>query len=400
MKNTPRKICVVTGTRADYGLLSSLMRELDDDPSLSLQIVVTGAHLSPKFGKTIREVESDGFPITACVDIEIADDTQLSVARSTGLGVERFAKEFSTLLPDIIVILGDRYEVLAVATAALVLGIPLAHIHGGEITEGAMDDSIRHAVTKLSHLHFTVAEAYRDRVIQMGENPQNVFLTGALCLDSLSNMELLDYAALEASTGFDLGDAFFLVTYHPETRSDGDDLVAMEAMFSALSDYPEHRVLITGVNADPGGNALTALVEKTRQASPGRIFSVVSLGQRRYLSAMKHADAVVGNSSSGIIEAPALGTSTVNIGARQAGRVRAASVIDSQPTESGIRVALTQALSPAFKEQAKQKPYPFGKPGAGRFIKTVLKGANLSHITAKRFNDLPIPETGRREWSA
>ncbi len=395
MRPGSRKICIVTGTRAEYGLLVNLMKEVKADPALTLQVVATGAHLSERFGSTVRDIESDGFTVDARVDIELADDTRLSVARSTGLGIERLAAAFDALQPDVVVVLGDRYEILSAATAAMLLAIPLAHIHGGEITQGAMDDAIRHAITKMSQLHFTVSETYYNRVVQMGEAPAQVFMTGAPGLDNLKSLSLLDRPALDEAIGFDLGEAYFLVTYHPETRpkvldKEVGDRNAIMSLFRALNAFSAHQILVTGVNADPGGGEIERLIAQECSRQSARVFSTSSLGQLRYLSAMKHATAVVGNSSSGIIEAPALGVPTVNIGIRQAGRIRAASVIDCDPTEESIRVALRRSLDSEFQKQARSQPYPFGVPGASLRIKEILKSTDLDDIITTPFYDINL----------
>ncbi len=383
-----RKVCVVTGGRAEYGLLYWLLREIEADPGLELQLVATGMHLAERFGMTVRVIEDDGFAIAARVEMLEDGDAPLDIARSMGRGVAGMAEAFVRLAPDIVVVLGDRFEILAAATAATVLGVPLAHIHGGEITEGAIDDAMRHAITKMSHLHFTAAEPYRRRVIRMGEAPQRVFNVGAIGLDNIERLELVERPALDKELDFDLGEGFFVVTYHPQTlgnpRGVGELLAALDA-------FPGHRLLFTGVNADPGNRAITRAIADYVAKHPERARRFVSLGQLRYLSALKHCQVVIGNSSSGLIEAPALGVPTVNIGDRQKGRLRAASVIDCPDRRGDIRAAIERALSRGVQDAAT----PFGRGGVSGRIVEVLRTADLDGISIKRFADPAAPGEAR-----
>ncbi len=385
-----RKICVVTGTRAEYGLLYWLMKEIEDDPALTLQLVVTGAHLSPQFGDTWKVIEGDGFAIGAKVDLDIGDDTPVGVSRSMGLCVAGMAKAFDGLKPGIVVVLGDRYEILAAAEAAMIARIPIAHIHGGEATEGLIDEAIRHSVTKMAHLHFAGAEEYRRRIIQLGEDPERVFNVGAPGIDNIVKLDLLSLPDLERDTGLELGKDFFLVTYHPVTL-DNDPAGAVGEMLTALDEFPGHRVIVTGVNADPGHAQIDRVLSDYANRHPKRVSLHGSLGQRRYLSAMKHAAAVIGNSSSGIIEAPALGVPTVNLGERQRGRVRSASILDCVEKAVNIADTIRKALSGEFLETMKTAVNPYGNGGASRKIKDYLKSADLSNILMKRFHNIPVP---------
>lgn len=381
-----RKICVVTGTRAEYGLLYWLMKEIQGDADLQLQVIATGMHLSPEFGLTYRTIEEDGFFIDAKVEMLLSSDTPVGIAKSIGLGVIGFADALDRLRPDFLVVLGDRYEILAAVQAALVAKVPVAHIHGGETTQGAIDESIRHALTKLSHLHFVAAEAYRQRVIQLGENPDKVFNVGALGLENLKRLELLDRPRLEESIGFELGRSCLLVTYHPATLGELKAGDAMNALLHALDRFPNARIIFTKPNSDADGRELGQMIDEYAENNRERVTVFTSLGQLRYLSAMKLVNAVVGNSSSGIIEAPACHTPTVNIGERQSGRLKAASIIDCRETADSISKAIELALSPAFRENLKNAVSLYGCGESALQIKDHLKKTDLG--TNKLFHDL------------
>jgi UDP-N-acetylglucosamine 2-epimerase (non-hydrolysing)/GDP/UDP-N,N'-diacetylbacillosamine 2-epimerase (hydrolysing) len=383
-----RKICVITGTRAEYGLLYWLMKEIESDPDLALQLVVTGTHLSAAFGKTVTFIEEDGFNVDARIDLEIGDDSPTSIVRSLGLAVIGMGQAFEKLSPDIVVVLGDRYEILAAAEAAMIARIPIAHIHGGEVTEGAMDDAMRHAITKMAHLHFVAAEDYRTRVIQLGEMPERVITVGAPGLDSIENMKLMNRSHLDENLGLPFDCAFFLVTYHPETLSSRDAGDDAQEMLAALDQFPDIRVLLTGVNADPGHSVIAQLVTSYAAKHKERVLLHQSLGQLRYLSAMKFAAAVIGNSSSGIIEAPAMGVPTVNIGRRQHGRLRSPSVIDCDGQSDDIATAIRRAMDPGFRKRLKDMSVPYGYGGASKKIKRYLKSIDLVALTHKRFHDI------------
>ena len=383
-----RKVCVVTGSRADYGILYWLMRDIDDDPAMELQLVVTGTHLEARFGMTVELIERDGLAIRERVPMALEGDSRAAVARSMGRVTMGMADALDRLRPDILVLLGDRYEILATAQAGLILGIPIAHIHGGEITAGAFDDSIRHAVTKMAHLHFTAAEPYRRRVVQLGERPDRVFAVGAPGLDNVCRLPLLERGDLEREIGRSLGAAYFLVTYHPVTVSRSSDVQVADALVDALGMFPEHHVLFTGVNADPGHDRIAGRFATFAETEPDRVFVYASLGQRTYLSALMHASAVIGNSSSGLIEAPALKVPTVNIGPRQAGRLRSTSVIDCGEDRDEIRAAIERALSAAFRRTLDGATSPYGEPGASRRIKETLRTIDLDGLLDKGFHDI------------
>lgn len=386
-----RRICIITGSRAEYGHLRWLARDIADDPDLCLQFMVTGSHLSPHHGMTRHEIEADGFTIDAAVEMLLTADSNLAVAKSVGLGTMGMADALDRLSPDIVVILGDRFEMLAAAQAALLLRVPIAHIHGGELTEGAFDEAIRHAITKMASLHFSAAQAYARRIIQLGEAPARVFDFGAPGLDTLLRQPLMPREELACALGMPLdGTPFLLVTYHPATFAAGDQVLAATALTVALEHFSKFHIILTGVNADPAAVQVAQVLRAFAERHVGRVTVIDSLGQYRYLSALKHAAAVVGNSSSGLIEAPALGTPTVNIGNRQGGRLRAQSVIDCGEDSEEIIRALTTALTPSFQQCAAECTPPYGKGGASALIKGVLKTVSLDGILLKRFHDLSV----------
>lgn len=382
-----RRICVFTGTRAEYGLLRWLLRELAEADDVCLQLVVSGAHLAPQFGLTHRVIEEDGFHIDAKVDMLLASDTPVGAAKSMGVGMLGFADALDRLRPHVLVVVGDRYEAMAAACAAVVVGVPIAHIHGGETTEGAIDESIRHAITKLASLHFAAAEPFRKRILQLGENPARVHMVGAPGLDALAHLRLLDREELAQALGVPLPAPLFLVTYHPVTRAEPGSATALPALFAALDRFCGATVLFTGPNADAGGRTVAHAIDTYAAQRSGRVCVQTSLGQQRYLSALQLADVVIGNSSSGLIEAPAVGTPTVNLGTRQRGRPRAASVIDTDESTPAIVAAIETALSSAFDARS---PYgPHGEGGASRRIAGVLRSVELDGILVKRFHDRP-----------
>ncbi len=385
-----RRIAVVTGTRADYGLLYWLIHDLHQAQDIELQLIVTGMHLMPEFGLTIEVIERDGFPVAATVDLDLGSDTPEAVAHAMGVGMIGFAAAFARLRPEVVVILGDRFEMLAVASSAFVHHIPIAHIHGGEVTEGALDEGFRHAITKLAALHFTAAEPYRRRVIQMGEQPARVFNVGAPGLDHLRRTALLSREVLEQALDFRLGELNFLVTFHPATLDTEDAASQCREMLAALDGFPEARIVFTLPNADPGGRAIMQLLESYAVRHAGRCKLFASLGQLRYLSLLREVQAVIGNSSSGIIEAPSFGVPTVNIGDRQQGRMRAVSVVDCAPRQADIVSAIRQALDPGFRAMLARVENPYGQGDASRRMLTILREADLAALRRKPFYDLPV----------
>lgn len=377
-----RKVAVFTGTRAEYGLLYWLLKDLQQDSEIELQLLVSAMHLSPEFGMTYQQIEADGFTITEKVEMLLSSDSAVGTAKSIGLGVLGFADALERMKPDVLVVLGDRFEALAVTQAAMILRIPIAHIHGGEITEGAYDDAIRHAITKLSLLHFTSTEAHRNRVIQLGEHPSRVFNVGAVGLDHLQRSEMLSLAELSASLNFKLEQPYFLVTYHPVTLASEPAKASFENLLKALDAFPQHQIILTYPNADDGGREIIPLLEAYAKQQPSRVLAIPSLGQKRYLSAVKHAAAVVGNSSSGIIEVPSFKVLTVNIGERQRGRLAAESVF-SCPSNTA---AIIETLQLGLKSDLTQVVNPYGKGKASEAILKQLKAADLSVV--KTFYDL------------
>lgn len=380
----PRRIAVVTTSRADYGLLSGLMRAVKRDPALRLQVVAAGSHLSKAFGATAREIEGDGFRIAARVPTAPGSDSPKAAAEALGSGVKSFSRAFSRLRPDIVVVLGDRLELLAACSAAVALRIPIAHLHGGESSEGVLDEQVRHAVTKLAHLHFAAAESYRRRLLRMGEDPRRVFNFGAPGLESLKELEPLTARELSRRLGFDLSGPFAVVTVHPDSLASGADRT-LRAVLAAL-DRRGLRSVLTYAGADAGGRALNRILARYAAARPGRAVAVASLGQRAYLSLLRHAAVVVGNSSSGVIEAPSLRKPTVNVGPRQDGRLRAPSVIDCAPDAAAVSAALGRALSPTFRARCRGVN-PYGTGRVSSRIAGALKAVKLDGLLVKRFHD-------------
>ncbi|WP_211942357.1 UDP-N-acetylglucosamine 2-epimerase [Cylindrospermopsis raciborskii] len=381
-----RKICIVTGTRAEYGLLYWLMKEIADDNELHLQIIATGMHLSPEFGLTYEQVETDGFTIDAKVEMLLSSDTTVGISKSIGLGVIGFADALERLKPNILVLLGDRFEILAAAQAAMVARIPIAHIHGGETTEGAFDEQIRHAITKFAQWHFVAAEPYRQRVIQLGESPDRVFNFGSPGLDHLQYMNWLNRPALEQSLDLELRSPLFLVTYHPVTLDKQSPSIPMRELLMALDSFPNATVILTYPNADTGGRILIEEIERWVSQNQHRAKAFVSLGQQRYLSLMGEADVIIGNSSSGLTEAPALKKATVNVGDRQKGRLKAKSVIDTPERSQDIVKGIYQALSKEFQSMLPSVESLYGKGNVSQQIKEKLKFVPLQ--TQKTFFDI------------
>lgn len=381
-----RKIAVFTGTRAEYGLLYWLMKDIQASELLDLQVIVAAMHLSPEFGDTWKQIKQDGFQIDAKVEMLLSSDSQVGVVKSMGLGTIGFADALDRLRPDVLVVLGDRFEALAIVQAALIMRIPVAHLHGGEITEGAYDDAIRHAITKMANLHFVAAESYRQRVIQMGEDPAAVFNVGAVGLDHLRRTPAMSLEELSASLGFSLRMPYLMATYHPVTLHDESPEESFRALLAALDNFPGHQVILTYPNADNGGRTIIPLLEAYAQSQPDRVLAIPSLGFKRYVSALSNAAAVVGNSSSGIIEAPAFGIPTVNIGARQLGRLAADSIVHCPARAEAIGQALEKVFSDDFVAHCRHVHNPYGQGNAAAEITRVLEsGAGTCH---KHFHDL------------
>jgi GDP/UDP-N,N'-diacetylbacillosamine 2-epimerase (hydrolysing) len=383
-----RKICVITGTRAEYGLLRWVMQGIKDDVDLTLQIIATGMHLSPEFGLTYKAIEQDGFKIDKKVEMLTSSDTSVGIAKSMGLGMIGFADALHELQPDLIVVLGDRFEIFSAVSAALVARIPVAHLHGGETTQGAFDEALRHSITKMSHLHFVAAELYHQRVIQLGEQPDRVFLVGGLGIDNIKRLQLLDRVALEDSLDFKLGVKSLLITFHPVTLEKATAEKQMGALLAALAELKDTQLIFTLPNADTGGRLLIKMVQSfVAEHRNARAYD--SLGQLRYLSCISHVDGVVGNSSSGLAEVPSFKKGTINIGERQRGRLQADSVINCEPTQCSITSALTRLYSADFQENLNQVINPYGEGGASAKVINLIKHCKIDGIVKKNFYDLP-----------
>ncbi len=385
-----RKIAVITATRAEYGLLYHLLKDLQKRDDVVLQLVVTGAHLSHKYGYTVQQIEKDGFPISAKVDMQLDGDGPVEVAHSMGICTGEMAKVFEQLRPDIVVILGDRYEMLAAASAALVMCVPIAHIHGGESTEGLIDEAIRHSITKMAHVHFVSTAAYRDRVIQLGEQPATVHLVGALGVDAIRKTPLLNRAELEKSLDFKFAEKNLLITFHPVTLENAEVSQQMEELLAALAKLKGTGLIFTMPNADVGGHIIMEMIREF-VATHKNASVYDSLGQQRYLSCVALVDAVAGNSSSGIIEVPSFMKPTINIGNRQDGRIKAESVIDCEAQLDSILAALSKAYSPEFQKSMQHIENPYGNGDSCQKIMDVLLSVNLDNILKKHFFDIAVP---------
>lgn len=380
------KVAVFTGTRAEYGLLYWLLKDINSDPSLQLQLLVTGMHLSPEFGETYKIIEGDGFQIDEKIETLLSSDSPEGIAKSIGLGVLGFTDSLSRLSPDVLVVLGDRFEALAIAQAAMILRVPIIHLHGGEITEGAYDDAIRHAITKLSYIHATSTEEYRQRVIQLGEEPSRVKNVGAIGLDHLRRSKMLSLEELSKSLSFKLTHKFFLITYHPVTLAEEEPAECFKDILRVIDLYPDYKVILTYPNADDGGRKIIPILEEYAANNKERVLAIPSLGQQRYLSAVKHCAAVIGNSSSGIIEVPSFGVPTVNVGLRQKGRLAAHSVIHADANFKSIKSAIHNALSNEFETGNAPIVNPYGEGDTSAKVIELIK--SMSFKPSKAFYDV------------
>ena len=382
-----RKICVVTGTRADYGLLYWLMKEIDLDSELKLQIIATGMHLSPEFGLTYKEIEKD-FKIDKKIEMLLSSDTSIGISKSMGLAQISFAEAYEELKPDIVVVLGDRYEIFSATSAAMIARIPIAHIHGGEKTEGAFDESIRHSITKISHLHFTATEEYRNRVIQLGEHPSRVFNVGGMGIENIKRLELLNKKEFEKSIEFKLNIKNILVTFHPVTLENSTAKEQFQQLLDAIDELEDTNIIFTKANSDTDGRVINQMIDEYVTKNSHKSIVFTSLGQLRYLSALQYVDAVVGNSSSGLAEAPSFRIGTINIGDRQKGRIKASSVIDCEPNKDSILKSFEKLYSKEFQETLKTTINPYGDGYASKKIVEILKNVDLKNILKKSFYDL------------
>ena len=382
-----KKICVVTGSRAEYGLLRHLMDGIRNSSELELQLIATGMHLSPEFGLTFREIEKDGFHIDRKIEMMLSSDTPVGITKSMGLGMIGFADALNEFKPDLLLVLGDRYEIIVAASAAMVARIPIAHLHGGEATEGAFDEAIRHSITKMSHLHFVATEEYQQRVIQLGENPELVFHVGGLGIDNIIRLKLLNREELEDSLDFKLGSKNLLITYHSVTLEQGLVSKQMGELLTALEKFKDVNLIFTMPNSDTDGRILFQMIKEFIARNPrAKVFT--SLGQLRYLSCIKHVDGVVGNSSSGLTEVPTFRKGTINIGDRQRGRLKAQSVIDCDPKEESISSAIQTLYSTVFQNKLTTVKNPYGTGGASESILNILNNISLNGILKKKFYNL------------
>lgn len=386
------KIAIVTGTRADWGLLSPVARALNDLAGCETQIIATNMHLNPAYGNTLDELRADGFTIAAEVPMNVDDDSRRATAHAMVQCASGMVDVLSELSPDLLLILGDRYEMLAVASVATVLCIPIIHIAGGEISEGAIDDNIRHAITKLSSLHLVATEPYRQRVIAMGEEPSRVINTGAIGVHNILSLPLLTKEKLAESLGFEVDKDTLLVTLHPTTRSETPTGEAIDSLLTALDRFPDKKILFTYPNNDADGRIIIERINAYAEENPNRVKVIPSLGRLRYLSALRFVGAVVGNSSSGIVEVPSMGIPTVDVGIRQRGRIAASSVIHCDTDADSIASAIAFALSEKGQQMAKETVNPYYRPDTLRNMVDSIKGVNPEELKIKRFYDIPHKE--------
>ncbi len=382
-----KKIAVVTGARSEYGLLSHLLKQLREDAAFCLQLIVTGMHLSPEFGLTAQQISNDGFIIDEKVEMLLSSDTAVGITKSIGLGVIGFADAFARLKPDMLILLGDRFETLAAAQAALIAKIPIAHIHGGELSLGAIDDAIRHSISKMSTLHFVACEEYRRRVIQLGEHPESVFNTGAMVLDAIADLPLFTKAQLTNDLGIHFRQQNFLITYHPETLGVLSSEKAFAELLTALTSFTQTTLIFTEANADTDGRIINQMLHAFCHEHE-HAYCFQALGQQRYLSLLSQVNVMIGNSSSGIIEGPYFRVPTINIGDRQTGRLKPDSVIDCQMKAELIIAAITQAMTQVHQQTMETMDLPYGKGKVAHKIIDVLKNFDLTAQTPKQFYDM------------
>ena len=356
-----KNICIITGTRAEYGLLCPLIKKISEDDKLNLQLVVTGMHLSPEFGLTYKQIEEDGYKIYEKVEILLSSDTSIGISKSMGLAMISFSEVFDRLKPDMVVVLGDRYEIFSAVSVASISRIPVCHLHGGETTEGAFDENLRHSITKMSYLHFTSTEEYRKRVIQLGESADRVFNVGAIGIENIKKMNLLSKEELEESINFKLDKKYAIVTFHPVTLENNTAKDQFKELLLALYNIKDLKVIFTKANSDTDGRIINKMIDEFVLNDKERFIAFTSMGSLRYLSAIKYSDVVIGNSSSGIVEVPSFNKPTINIGDRQKGRIQAKSIINCEPVKNDIENAIEKALSKEFLENIKDVKNPYGE---------------------------------------
>lgn len=382
-----RKVCVVTGTRAEYGLLYWLLKEIEADKELELQLIVTGMHLSPEFGLTYKDIEKE-FKIDKKIEMLLSSDTSVSISKSMGLAQISFAETYDQLKPYIVVVLGDRYEIFSATSTAMIARIPIVHLHGGETTEGAFDESIRHSITKMSHLHFTATEEYRNRVIQLGEHPSRVFNVGGLGIENIKRLKLLTKEEFENSIDFKLNKKNILVTFHPVTLENSTAQEQFQELLDVIDELKETNIIFTKANSDTDGRIINQMIDEYVAKNFQKSVEFTSLGQLRYLSALQFVDAVVGNSSSGLLEAPSFKIGTINIGDRQKGRIKADSVIDCSANKTDIEKAFERLYSKEFQDILQNVENPYGDGCASKKIIEVLKNVDLKNILKKSFYNI------------
>lgn len=384
-----RKICVVTGTRAEFGLLYWFMKEIESDKDLELQIIVTGMHLSPEFGLTYKEIEKD-FLIDKKIEMLLSSDTHVGISKSMGLAQISFSEAYEELKPDIIAVLGDRYEIFSAVSAAMIARVPVAHFHGGEATEGLIDEPIRHSVTKMSHLHFAATDEYRNRIIQLGENPSRVFNVGGLGIENIKRLDLLDKKSFEDSIDFKLNKKNLLVTFHPVTLENSTAKEQFSELLESLDELENTHIIFTKANSDIDGRIINGMIDEYVYKNSHKSVGFTSLGQLRYLSALKFVDAAVGNSSSGLIEVPSFKIGTINIGDRQKGRIKAQSVIDCKPLKNSIKESLAKLYSKKFQYLLEATENPYGDGKSSKKILKKIKDVSLDGILKKSFYDVKV----------
>ena len=387
MEEQSKKVCVVTGSRADYGLLRRLMRTLDNDSKFELQVIVTGEHLSTEFGLTSEAIEEDGFNISRKVEMLLSADTPSAITKSTGIGLIGFADVMAELGPSLVVILGDRFEMLAASIAATFARIPIAHISGGETTTGAYDEAIRHSITKMSWWHFVAAEEYKNRVIQLGEDPSRVFLVGGIGVENILKTQLLPKNTLEKKIGFEFGKRNLLVTYHPVTLEQNTEQKDFQAILDTLGELKQTKVIFTFSNSDVGGRFIQKMIQNYVHDHQDTSIAIATMGHLNYLSALQYVDGVIGNSSSGISEAPSFKIGTINIGDRQTGRIKADSIIDCKPTKKSIQQALKKLFSEDFQTELLKVVNPYGDGSSTDKIIDVLRASTFPNSVKKCFYD-------------
>lgn len=382
-----RRVCVVTGTRAEYGLLYWLLKEIEADKDLELQLIATGMHLSPEFGLTYQTIEKE-FKINKKIEMLLSSDTSVGISKSMGLAQISFSEAYEELQPDMVVVLGDRYEIFSATSAAMIAKIPIAHLHGGEKTEGAFDESIRHSITKMSHLHFTATNEYKNRVIQLGEHPSRVFNVGGMGIENIKRLKLLSKDEFEKSIEFKLNSKNILVTFHPVTLENSTAKEQFQQLLDAIDELEDTNIIFTKANSDTDGRVINQMIDEYVNKNSNKSVVFTSLGQLRYLSALQYVDAVVGNSSSGLAEAPSFKIGTINIGDRQKGRIKASSVIDCEPNKDSILNSFEKLYSKEFPETLKTTINPYGDGYASKKIVEILKNVDLKNILKKSFYDL------------